>query len=66
MKPMDLSRENDVDGAITVTSTSRHSSKATPFDLKEKTDRMHVYFKPEIVDNQKVPTNRVEGSVLEV
>lgn len=64
MKPIDLSRDNDIGDTITVVSTSRHSSNATPFDLKEKTDRMHIYFKPEIVDNHKVPTDRVKGSLV--
>lgn len=64
MKPIDLSRDKDIDDAITVTSTSRHSSKVTPFDLQKKTDRVHAYFKPEIVDNPKASVDRVKGSLV--
>lgn len=32
MKPIDLSRDNDIGDTITVVSTSRHSSNATPFE----------------------------------
>lgn len=61
---MDVSESVDMDDTITVRPTSRRSSKVTPFDLKEKTDRLHVYFKPEIVDNPSAPANRVEGDLV--
>lgn len=64
MKKKDISESEDLNGAITVVPTSRSSSKATPFDLKERTDRLHVYFSPEIVDNPTVPANRVEGDLV--
>ena len=43
MRTKNISRSEDLEGAITVTPTSRGSNKATSFDLK--TDRTHIYFK---------------------
>lgn len=64
MRPVSISESEELDNTITVMPTSRRSSKVTPFDLKEKTDRLHVYFKPEIVDNPDVPMNRVKGNLV--
>lgn len=65
MRPIDPSWENSTDNAITVASALRHSSSATPFYLKDKTERTHVYFKPEIVENSKDPANCVKGNLVD-
>lgn len=64
MRPIGTWQSEPVEGAVVVTSTSRRSSEVTPFDLRERTSKTHVYFKPKIVDNDRNAANRLEGDLV--
>lgn len=64
MRSTDTRQSEPVEGAVVVTSTSRRSSEVTPFDLRERTSKTHIYFKPKIVENVHNAANRLEGDLV--